>query len=247
MDRDTTRPWLHVGLGLALALAAGAANAVTEIKVLSNRADLISGGDALVEIVPAPPTGTFIDVDGINVTGDFALRSNGRYLGLVSGLDVGANVITVTLPDSTGAELTIENHPIEGPVFTGPHLQPWDCTASGFSTPPDANCNVPPRVEYLYAATAGGAYQAYNLQSPPAVVATVVNDQGETVRDIVRRETGAINRGLYAFAVLSDPDRTTRPGTTGRVSSRASTARCSTRSAPAATRTRPRARRRPAP
>ena len=29
----------------------------TQIKVLSNRADLISGGDALVEIVPAPPPG----------------------------------------------------------------------------------------------------------------------------------------------------------------------------------------------
>ena len=29
----------------------------TQIKVLSNRADLISGGDALVEVVPAPPPG----------------------------------------------------------------------------------------------------------------------------------------------------------------------------------------------
>ena len=47
----------------------------TEIKVLSNRADLISGGDALVEVVPAPPPGTVIMAGGANVTSSFALRA----------------------------------------------------------------------------------------------------------------------------------------------------------------------------
>jgi hypothetical protein len=191
--------------GLAISLAA-AAHAATEIKVLSNRADLISGGDALVEVVPPPPSGVVITVGASNVTGDFALRANGRYMGVVTNLAVGNNLLTVTLPDSSGASITISNYPIEGPVFTGPHLQPWDCTATGFDLPPDGNCNVPPKVEYLYAATAGGAYQAYDLNNPPATVATVTTDQGHVVRDIVRRETGAINRGLYAFAVLHDPN-----------------------------------------
>jgi hypothetical protein len=193
---------LALGLGVALSAAA---SAVTEIKVLSNRADLISGGDALIEVVPAPPTGTTVYVGSSNVTGDFAVRGNGRYLGIATGLVVGNNVLTVTLPNSTGASIAITNSPIDGPVFTGPHLQPWDCEATGFDLPPDANCNVPPKVQYMYAATPGGAYQAYDLNNPPATVATVTNDQGHVVRDIVRLETGAINRGLYAFAVLSDP------------------------------------------
>src|SRR6185436_19815121 len=91
--------------------------------------------------------------------------------------------------------------------FSGPHLQPWDCTTdgAGLGQPIDANCNVPSIVEYFYAPTAGAAYQAYDLNNPPAIVATVTNDQGHVVRDIVRLETGAINRGLYAFAVLHDP------------------------------------------
>jgi hypothetical protein len=205
--RSGVKSVLGVGAVLALiaATAPGAASAVTEIKVLSNRADLISGGDALLEVVPVPPPGTVVHVGASNVTGSFALRGNGRYMGIVTGLAAGNNVVTVTLPDSSGASIAIDNHPIEGPVFTGPHLQPWDCTASGFDLPPDANCNVPPLVEYLYAATPGGSYAAYDLDNPPATVATTTNDQGETVRDIVRRESGAINRGLYAFAVLHDP------------------------------------------
>ena len=130
-----------LGAATAIALVAGsAANAVTEIKVLSNRADLISGGDALIEVVPVPPTGTTVYAGASNVTSDFAVRSNGRYMGVVTGLPVGVTTLTVTLPDSSGASIPIDNHPIDGPVFTGPHLQPWDCEATGFDLPPDANC-----------------------------------------------------------------------------------------------------------
>ncbi len=194
-------------LGLVAATAPGAASAVTEIKVLSNRADLISGGDALLEIVPVPASGTVIAVGSTNVTADFALRANGRYMGLVSGLAGGTNTLTVTLPDSTGASIAITNHPPEGPVFTGAHLQPWDCKTSeaGLGQPNDGNCNANPIVDYLYVPTTGGGYIAYNVNNPPANVGTITNDQGDTVRNIVRRERGAINRGLYAFAVLSDP------------------------------------------
>jgi hypothetical protein len=190
-------------LALLGALPAGA----LEIEVLSNRADLISGGDALVEIAPAPASGSVIDLDGNVITGEFALRPNGRYQALLTGMSVGTHVLRVTQPDSTGARITIENHPSEGPVFTGDHLQPWDCTTAdaGLGEPDDANCNVEPRVEWLYKATPGGSYQAYDLGNPPTTVATVTTDQGKTVRNIIRRESGSVNRGLYAFAVLHDP------------------------------------------
>jgi uncharacterized tannase-like protein DUF6351 len=187
--------------------ASRAAIGVTQITVLSNRADLISGGDALVEISPTLPEGSVVTLDGAEVTSSFETTPAGRTMGLLTGLDVGPNILTVTHGDSSGAMITIENHPGEGPIFSGPHLQPWDCTtaANGLGAPLDANCNATPVVDYLYVSTAGGAYQAYNVNSPPTDVATVTNDRGATVRNIVRRERGAINRGLYAIAYLHDP------------------------------------------
>ncbi|MET0984757.1 MAG: DUF6351 family protein, partial [Steroidobacteraceae bacterium] len=69
-----------------LGLTPTAAAAGPEIIVLSNRADLVSGGDALVEIkVPPyvdPSRGAKIDVDGRNVNAAFAIRPDGRYYGL---------------------------------------------------------------------------------------------------------------------------------------------------------------------
>ena len=100
-----------------------AANAAPpEIVVLSNRADLISGGDALVEIkvprwIPAA-RGVKIDVDGVNVNSAFAVRADGRYYGLITGLRNGDNVVRAVTPGGT-ATLTIRNHPIGGPVFSG--------------------------------------------------------------------------------------------------------------------------------
>jgi len=194
-----------------LAVAAGlprAGWAETEIRVLSNRADLVSGGDALVEVVPAPPAGTIVDVGGSDVTGRFAVRANGRYIGLVTGLAVGDNVLTVTLPDDSGATITIGNYPTGGPVFSGPHLEPWDCTtvANGLGAPVDAACNATPVIDYQYISTSGGGYQPYDLDNPPGDVAIVTTDQGTSVPHIVRREQGTINRGLYAFAYLNDPE-----------------------------------------
>ncbi len=118
------------GIVLALGLSTAATAAPPEILVLSNRADLVSGGDALVEIrVPTwvnLAKGVKVDVDGVNVNGAFAVRADGRYYGLVTGLKVGANVLTATMPGGR-ARITITNHPIGGPVFSGPQLQPWTC------------------------------------------------------------------------------------------------------------------------
>src|SRR4051812_31157945 len=54
--------------------------ATTQILVLSNRADLISGGDALVQIVVSSGnygSVTKVDVDGRDVTNAFAVRADG--------------------------------------------------------------------------------------------------------------------------------------------------------------------------
>jgi hypothetical protein len=61
----------------------GAARAAddVEIRVLSNRADLISGGDALVEVVVpqgADASRPHLKVGERDVTASFAMRANGR-------------------------------------------------------------------------------------------------------------------------------------------------------------------------
>ena len=124
-------------------VASAASAAGPSIHVLSDRADVISGGDALVAIDPAPAT---VTLDGRDVSDSFALRPNGEFEGLVTGLANGANVLTATLSDGTSDSATITNHPIGGPVFTGPQIQPWACQTGAL----DAQCNAPTQVSYQY-------------------------------------------------------------------------------------------------
>src|SRR5207245_4897317 len=102
-----------------------------DIKVLSNRADLISGGDALVEIVlpdGVDPASVRVDVDGRNVTAAFAVRPNWRYMGLITGLAECSNVLTARGTDGAGASITITSHPIGGPMVAGLPGHPWICS-----------------------------------------------------------------------------------------------------------------------
>ena len=85
------------GRGLAAAVmivlaapAAASAAPALNIDVISSRADLISAGDALVAIdVPdgVDPATITVTEDGRDVTQAFAQRENGRFEGLVTGLD----------------------------------------------------------------------------------------------------------------------------------------------------------------
>src|SRR3954468_6857386 len=97
---------LGAGLGWA-----GAAAAAPEIQVLSNRADLISGGDALVAVTGVDPSGVGVDVDGRDVTDSFAVRPDGGFEGLLTDLKVGPSVVTARVPNGPTAQLTITNHP----------------------------------------------------------------------------------------------------------------------------------------
>jgi hypothetical protein len=163
--------------GLTCALEAFAVPA-PQILVLSNRADLVSGGDALVEI--KWPAGTNvalakIALGNVSVKSAFAVRPNGRYMGVVSGLSDGPNVLAARIPGA-GAQITITNHPIGGPVFAGAQLKPWICAtkiptavnvvgnpgstppiavattkASGLADDPvDDQCDTPPTYSYFY-------------------------------------------------------------------------------------------------
>src|SRR5436190_9945847 len=179
-------------VSLVLGVSVGSSSVQTPtIHVLSNRADLISGGDALVSI-DVPPrvntNGIRVSLNGQGITRFFALRPNGRFEGLVAGLINGPNTLEARLPNGTRQQLTITNHPNGGPVIAGPQLQPWVCQ----STAVDGHCNQPPSYAYVYESTdpTKQGLQAYDPNNPPSDVAQTTTDQGVSVPFIVRIETG---------------------------------------------------------
>ncbi|MEO8936674.1 MAG: DUF6351 family protein [Burkholderiaceae bacterium] len=162
------------------------------ISVLSNRADLVSGGDVLLEV--ALPAGVAVsaltvNAGGRDVTSQFAARpsSNGRIIGLVTGLATGNNVVTASAMGSSST-LTINNHPIGGPVYSGAQIQPWVCAtpnptavsgntpasnASGLTTSAtDAQCNIATEFKLFYRTTTAGCSAALPDPSPPAAAPT---------------------------------------------------------------------------
>lgn len=217
------------------------------ILVLSNRADLVSGGDALVEIKWPARTNLAsvrVTLNDVSVGSAFARRSNGRYMGLVTGLKDGRNVLAATAA-GTGSRITITNHPIGGPVFSGAQLRPWICATqvaqavtvvgnpgstpaaapattkvSGLGSDPlDDQCSATTVYTYYYRkATApatctfgiageNACYTQYDPSNlpPDADIASFTNDRGVTVKDLIRVERGAINRGIYALVSMFDP------------------------------------------
>ena len=192
---------LAIALGCAWLACAGTASAGTtgHIEVLSNRADLISGGDALVAVDPANAR---VSLNGRDITSDFAVRPNGSYEGLVAGLVNGSNTLS-----GGGATVTILNHPIGGPVIAGPQVQPWVCQNDS----QDPQCNAPTTYTYEYKSSLTGQLQSYDPSNPPPDVATTTTDQGVTVPFIVRIETGYQDRDQYQIATLFQPGKPWQP------------------------------------
>ena len=151
-----------------------------EIRTLSNRADLISDGDALVEVqVPktVPMEKVKLLLNGTDIGASFVADPAARtYRGLVTGLAVGANTLVA---DSNGqgngrpwASLTITNHARGGPIVSGAQITPFYCATptaqpasgltpatnvSGLSTlASDAQCNITTETRLYYRTTTAG-------------------------------------------------------------------------------------------
>ena len=218
------------GVFSALTLSGGAISAssqaggVDDISVVSNRADLISGGDALVSVdLSANPRAIRVELDGTNITSAFAVRPNGRYEGLVTGLKEGKNILRVRPGNGVGRWIEITNHPIGGPVFSGDQIQPWLCRThlQGGTTPAlgsaiDDKCNAAAPVVELFYRSTGNQWVAYDPTSPPApeLILQTTTDQGKTVPFVIQRVTGTANRGIYQIAVLVDPTKPITPWST---------------------------------
>ncbi len=213
-----------------------------ELKVLSGRPEMVSGGSALVLISGPSLNSVKVSLNGQLISGSFRPgRIPGTLLGRVEGLKPGTNVLEAR--DGHGSQkIILTNHPIGGPVFSGPHQQPFICQTefAGLEKAADADCNAPTRVQYFYRSTKrltpaetkkapdrgdlGAGYLPLNPTAElPSDVATTTTTDGNKVKFIVRVETGTINRSVYRIAFLHQPgdplpDPWTRiPGWNGRL------------------------------
>jgi Tannase-like family of unknown function (DUF6351) len=208
--------------GLVVPAAAVKRGPDLEVIALSTRSDTVTGGDVLVQI--HVPDDTALDkvsvtLNGRDVTSAFVAGSDRTLTGLVIGLRLGRNTLAVEAKGrrhgKSNERLTLINHPIEGPVFSGPHEQPYICETQFFNLPAglgnlgpalDEHCFVPTRVDYIYRSTAD-TFRAWPVGATayPADLAMTTTSLGVTVPYIVRMETGVINRAIYQTTVLHDP------------------------------------------
>jgi len=188
--------FLAFGAVLLATAQAGENRTNFEISTLSNRADFISGGDALVEVrVPktVPLHQVRLLLNGRDVAAAFRTDTAALIMrGVLTGLLPGQNEF---LADSNGhgdgrprASLTITNHAIGGPVLLGSQTTPWICAtptavpasgntpasnASGLTTfAIDAQCNIATEYKLFYRTTTAGCSTALPDPSPPAPAPT---------------------------------------------------------------------------
>lgn len=190
------------------------------MSVLSTRPDMVTGGDALVQIdgKGIATADLRVTLNGNDISTDFLEAapegtepaSVQRLQVLVAGLNEGPNTLLATAGELS-TELTLVNHPLTGPVFSGPHLQPFVCTTAeeGLGEPLDELCTAVSQVGYVYRSREGVFKPITDVTQPyPVDMITTTTNQGETVPFVVRVESGTINRAIYHMAVLDDPRRT---------------------------------------
>ena len=96
------------------------------VKVISSRNDMVSGGDALIEVALADAAlgPVKLSVNGVDQSAALRQAPGVRtYRALVTGLKLGANRIEANdagRPAAAAARLAVTNYPAAGPIFTGP-------------------------------------------------------------------------------------------------------------------------------
>ncbi len=208
------------------------APAAVALSVLSSAPQYVSGGDARIAIDAPRASHAQLEyrLNGAKITPRLAGEGD-RLEGLVGGLVDGANTLEVRrLP--TGqvvASLQLTNHPITGPLLSGPQQKPFVCTTNQLDKQPlvdmatptmddpgypvlgalgnkigySRNCSIDRFVTYSYRTVDGAMKPMPADGSKPADLAKAQLLDGREVDFIVRQERGSINRFLYSFAMLA--------------------------------------------
>src|SRR5215216_4165595 len=181
-----------------------------ELSVVSSPPELVSGGDARVEVaVPDNVTlsAVTVELNGADVTAAFGPDPEGNHQleGVVTGLREGSSTLVAsTAGPGKGkthrGELELVNHSIDGPMFSGPRQDPFFCAiaahlakvALGPILDP-ATCRTATVTRFIYRST-GGTWKPYTPGTAPA-----------DLDFVVRWETGTIDRFIYSIAIPDSP------------------------------------------
>ncbi len=189
------------------------ANGQFELLTVSTFPDAVTDGDVQVA-ARGLQSGDSLKVfrDGADISPVFAAVSGGEWRGLVSGLAAGPNELKAIVSGPAGtriATLTVVNHPITGPVISGPHQTPFICQteAAGLGKALDADCSIKPQLQWYYKSILD---QSFHLLSNPYAAypldtARTVTSAGRRVPFVARVESATINRGIARIALLDDP------------------------------------------
>ncbi|MGJ8668960.1 MAG: DUF6351 family protein [Oceanococcus sp.] len=192
------------------------------IEILSNRADMISGGDVLVSLRAAEGKSLAelnVSLNGDNISDSFHSGPEGQMMARIDSLQLGDNTL-IASSTSGQTQTIIRNYPNEGPIFSRPEIKRLRCQDSAT----DINCNQPAEYTYLYRPTAltdnleaqpvaelGTGLLPYDPANPPADVAMTTTQNGQSVPFIVRQERGYQDRDEYKILTLFNPDEAWQP------------------------------------
>lgn len=200
-----------------------------QLSVLSSRPEWVSGGDARIAVRAAPGLRDKLELWLNGRRLDVALQTREDGLeGVITGLANGRNLLEVRHRASGQRDaITLTNHPITGPMFTGPQQTPFVCTtiqsavgrqplvdspmapgyrvtdAQGQLIGYSRHCSIDTFVSYFYRNSAGALRPMPADGSRPADMSQATLADGRTVDFVIRREIGSINRFLYSIAMLA--------------------------------------------
>lgn len=198
-----------------------------ELLTVSTLPDMVTGGNVLVRVRGLQAT----DVLNVALNGTPLPVSARRFVGadgtdiLIDGLIDGENTLTATAtgPGSGArtAALNVRNHPISGPVISGPHQMPFRCRTidAGLGAPTNATtCAAPSSYQWFAFSKKDLVWRPLANPSsyPDDVATTVLRSEdpalnGKAVPFVARLETAVINRGIARIAVLDDPAARANP------------------------------------
>ena len=205
------------------------------LKVLSSPAEWVSGGDARIEVhatnVAADALELWLNDVRVDVPMKQSVAAGGlRLEGVVDGLVDGENLLEVRSAGAALAALILTNHPITGPMFSGPKQAPFVCAgprrfgreplvdssdpnhfevrdSSGAPIGYSRDCSLESWTEYVYmpvGGTGAGDYRPMPADgSRPADIARTTLLDGREVDFVVRIERGTINRFIYQYYMLA--------------------------------------------
>ena len=184
------------------------ADAQIELLTLSTLPDTVTGDDVLVAVRGLDPEADLaVTRNGEDVTAAFS-RAGGTATGLVTGLHLGANTLEA-VAQGQRATLVVRDHPVTGPVISGPHQTPFRCETeqADLGPPLDEDCSATPRYQWFARSSQDQAFHELADPYAPYPDDTLVTEtaDGRAVPFVVRVESRTINRGIARLAVLDDP------------------------------------------